>query len=440
MEGEVYNQVFSATRALEYEYNSLFLQKQRLELNLFKREYGKLRKENDELRETLEGRNEDLFGMQQELEGLKIQIQSSLDGGKELEGEYKYDIEQLKKENAKNIEELKSTYEEKMAALKGSISAKVENGSNEVLHSALKEVQEKNKELLKESQALRGEKIRLENLLKATTSERDASLKSCKDLESSNIKLRMENAALKGIEEKCELLNANNSKVNEIIAGLDKRDAKIDKLHLEVCKLRDEGVRLREPEKVMKEKDGMISILKDHLKQKEDIILLQKRLISLQEDGENIANNPAGVSSETHGATSMQEDNPISLAKEPLPAVKDTKKDPMKRPTKRKTVTVKKVMSKRKRDSTPPNTLSTNDTPVPEGRKLDSFSAKKEKDGGKPKECVPPREEGNSNTARDPKRKVLLPENTSFFANLTFTDSSPAVKKDVFRDPKKRLM
>lgn len=225
-------------------------------------------------------------------------------------------------------------------------------------------------------------------------------------------KVRAEIAALRearepGIEE--SLVNTLRKEIEwlgSLVESNMGRD-ELKQLREANARLLQENAVLGDAERRMKEKDEIIDALKERMKQKSDVIEAQKRQLEMREkhvvSKENVLNVFDDVlKAEESGNDLVECDEKI----------KDFWADVPIKPKSAKPVVPKKA-AKNPRVRKPVNRAN-------------------------PKLVKPAKE-----TPAEPKRlfvpgHLLKPENSSYFADLTFNNSSPIIKKTQFNPPKKK--
>ncbi|KAF7684586.1 hypothetical protein TCON_0228 [Astathelohania contejeani] len=421
-------------------------------------------KERDEIRLELDAqeinrdeaekrKNEELRKKKEETKKIEGELKTKIDHIKKLEAELKTSTNMIKKLEGR-IDEIREETESELkikereiARLeelnKGVLKQKIDNTKrleDKRMEDIIKEKEKEIGKLKKELEKLKNSrdeesKIRESDDIIKLSKEKENFLRSELDEKYRNEiifyeeKLKLEKHEMEEIKNKYEKLKDDyrnlESRLKDQFPFQRKEIDYFKDLKKELFNIKEEReVVKKEYESRINEKMEIIELLKNHLKDREEVIDLQRNLLKNQKlddwkydviMSDNIKKEePLEVKENFEVVANKQVTNPIVEKINPV----ITKK----REYKRKKVNLEKNKAALNEEVAPlTNKISDAKKPfLPTTKKLKSTI----------NNLI------NGQNLPESKNEVSTPDNSSFFANLTFTDSSPIIKKPIFKTPK----
>ncbi|UYI26968.1 hypothetical protein J0A71_04g08130 [Encephalitozoon cuniculi] len=412
---EEYFQISDKTRTLEHQYTDLLTRKLRLETLMVEEDYNSLVASHEEL-VTRTRASEDSYIRQ--IDDLKAMIdQLSCDGSKKED-----EIRRLVEENealTSTVQRLERKDKEKSAEEANRNRNKSLEGPGEdgVWEAAgLRKMDEMHRIIRSVEDELRGNLSRLQE--------------DCIRYKGDAERMRLE-------IEKLELKNAANvEKIREIKEDRAGLEDEVKRLGLENARLARENICSEELRRSISEKDEIISALKENMRQKSEMIEIQRKMIedASRENGIVLNDDVCNVFDEDVLKAEESGDE-LDLGdgyggKEQLWDGMAVKPRPVQKRASSASTRKKTGVPKRERSRKAPSKAAID--------KSNNRTGIDDKMVSRPMENreVP-------TTAEASKRpfipgSLLKPENSSYFADLTFNNSSPMIQKSHLNLPKKK--
>ncbi|AFN83456.1 hypothetical protein EROM_080340 [Encephalitozoon romaleae SJ-2008] len=414
---EEYFQISDKTRTLEHQYTDLLTRKLRLETLLVEEDYNNLLVMHSEL---------------------VSKARDSEDSYKKHINDLKTMIDKLNQDNAKKEDDIRRLTEENKNLM--STVQELEKKSKEESRQGERKIKggKKGAGDLEEDEIWEVEGLKkmdeIHRIAKSLEGELQSNLSK---LQEECIRYRGDTERMASEIEKLKLRNADNiEKINEIKENKADIEEKLKRLEEENARLAKEKICSDELRRSINEKDEIISALKENMKQKSELIEIQRRMIGggpqesrviLNDDVCNVfdeeilkaeeGNDELELGDECNAMEEFWNDVPIkskaTMRKKPEGVASARRKTNAPKAEKIRRILPKAVTSIEK-------TKSDINTKVFD-RVLDNKEISK-----------------TSETSRKllTPGHLLKPENSSYFADLTFNNSSPVIKKDQL--PKKR--
>lgn len=445
---EKYFQMSDKTRTLEQQYAGLLTKRSEIEIQLVEEDYNKLlvsyeelvtatRNDEDRHREQIDGLNalvDELNRNKAENEEMQVKL---LEEKKHLADT----IRELEEKKSRGLEEDKQSIKKLKKEVKELNEMLGKRGHSEIseVHAVLKSVKDNLENMLdklQESHVLHKmelEKINEEvNMLKSRNVESVDEAKNMKkdfgDIVRRGV-ISLKDDVIREIREEVEKLREIPEE-KKCVSGPERELELLKEANL---RLREENAVLSQNRKLMKEKDEIISALRENMKQKSELIDMQRTLIK-GAGNENVVRGDDICNVFDEEIKAEESGNELLLLENECnnKGLEQNWKDvPVKpRLTKRKiTTTATKVMD---RDRKPAS--------KPAHKPLRKPNDAKKASSGINVEVPPevPKNGGMSGKFFVP-GNLLKPENSSYFADLTFSNSSPVnIRKDKPSLPKKK--
>lgn len=452
---EEYFRISNETRTLEQQYTDILVSKLRLETELVEEDYcivamnhreeirrmeddeSRRREEVESLREVVEQlsrdkieKEESVVQLIQEKEDLTDKLEKLQDRMGRENGEGRENVKKLKKEIKDLGEVLKKKEQEcvKMEEL------------NSVLRSAEGNLQEIVRRLQEDGGRWQEGLDRIGVEIGALKSSEE-SIRQIKEMASELVQLGREDRSAQCVNEIVEVMRKEVDQVRGDILRMISScgiSEEVKELRESNRRLREENAALAQNQRLMVEKDQVINVLKEGMKQKDEVIGIQRKAMEgmkTEARREGVLERedvPRGESD--NGLVSLE--NEYNIGKKNVERLWDDvpiRPKPSQQKIETNTSRKRTVAAKEKRPGV-------RGGPKASGQATKKNVAKRS-EPAKSAECkeVPT----NEAPATQPKKLVapvslLKPENSSYFADLTFNNSSPIIKKSRFNPPKKK--
>lgn len=413
---EEYFQISDKTRTLEHQYTDLLTRKLRLETLLVEEDYN------------------DLLVTYSELVS---KTRDSKDSYKKQINDLKTMIDKLNQDNAGKEDEIRRLVEE-----------------NKNLMSTVQKLDRKNKEedRQEEKKSKGGKKgvggfkedevweiegfKKMDEIHRIAKSVEDELQSNLRKLQEECIRYRGDTERMASEIEKLKLKNADSiEKIKEIKESKADMEDKLKRLEEENARLMKEKIYSDELRRSINEKDEIISALKENMKQKSEVIEMQRRMIGGElRESRVILNDDVCDVFDEEILKAEEGDDELELGDECNTMGQFWNDAPI------------KPKAIRKKSGGPASTRRKTNVPKVEKarRILPKATTSIEKSKPDINTKVPDKILDNKETSKasEASRKLLAPghllkpENSSYFADLTFNNSSPVIKKDQL--PKKK--
>ncbi|ADM11970.2 uncharacterized protein Eint_080340 [Encephalitozoon intestinalis ATCC 50506] len=408
---EEYFRISDRTRTLEHQYTDLLTRRLRFETLLVEEDYSNLLAAHEEFISKAKT-SEDNY--KEQIDGLKAMVDQLNHDMAERED----NIRRLMEENI-NLVSMVQRLEEKSKEDQG-----VRKGLNELVEDRLWEAQDFKK---------------MDEMHRIVKSVEDELRSNLSKLQEDCIRYRGDTERMSSEIEKLKLKNAEHiEKMKEIKESRSVLEDKMKKLEEENNRLMRENIHSDELRRFISEKDEIISALKENMRQKSEVIEMQKKMIasSPKESRVVLSNDVYNVFEEDLKAE--ESDGELELGdgygtKEQLWNDISSQPKPVGK-------SAKSLGSGRKKTAAPKRE-KTRKVPPKLTATIDRSNARENADNKISGKLLDIQE---APKASEPSKKLftpgflLKPENSSYFADLTFNNSSPIIKKDQPNLPKKR--